>query len=142
MAFSTSTSLLHRLHRASQIATERFASELGDADLTPCQIIVLAAIAADEGASQTTIVEATGVDRSTLTDIVKRLLRRGLLSRRRTKEDARAYALKLTEAGRRALESAVPVMARVEAEMLTAIPAKQRAELINLLGTLTEREKT
>ena len=73
MKFSTNTSLLHRLHRASQIATERFSSELGDAGLTPRQIIVLAAIAADEGASQTTIVEATGVDRSTLADIVKRL---------------------------------------------------------------------
>ena len=138
MELALDSSLLHRLHRASQVATETLARGLGDADLTSRQIIVLAAIAAAEGPSQTAIVEATGVDRSTLADIVKRLLKRGLLSRRRTKEDARAYAVKLTDEGRRLLALARPVMARVEAELLEAIPAQKRGELNRLLGMLVE----
>jgi MarR family transcriptional regulator, temperature-dependent positive regulator of motility len=141
MEFSADNSLLHLVHRASQIAEERVASALGDASLTPRQIIVLAAIAANEGASQTAIVEATGVDRSTLADMVKRLLKRGLLSRRRTKEDARAYAVKLTEAGQRTLATAVPVLMRIEAEMLAALPAKQRGELVAVLARLAKPDK-
>ena len=141
MTLSLDNSLLHQLHRASQVASERLANELSDGALTPRQIIVLAAIAVAEGASQTALVDATGVDRSTMADIIKRLLQRGLLSRRRTKEDARAYAVKLTEAGRRTLETAAPVMERVELEMLATIPAKKRAELLAMLRILAGQDK-
>ena len=127
------SSLIHLLHRASQAAEERLMRELGDVDVTARQLAVLAAIDAHEGASQTDIVEATGVDRSTVADMVRRLLKRGLVSRRRTKEDARAYAVQLTNAGQRVLAKADPVMQRVEAELL---PAKKRAELVGLLGDL------
>jgi hypothetical protein len=137
MTLSLDNSLLHQLHRASQVASDRLANELGDGALTPRQIIVLAAIAVAEGASQTALVDATGVDRSTMADIIKRLLQRGLLSRRRTKEDARAYAVKLTEAGRRTLETAAPVMERVELELLATIPAKKRTELPPVPWTVT-----
>ena len=44
-------------------------------------------MADDEGASQTKLVEHTRVDRSTLADIVRRLVRKGLPQRRRTRED-------------------------------------------------------
>lgn len=139
MEFSTSSSLLHRLHRASQTASERLSRELGSTDLTPRQIIVLAAVASDEGASQTDIVEVTGIDRSTMADIVRRLMNRGLLSRRRTKDDARAYSVKLTAQGAQMLASAEKVMARVDAEMLAAFPTTKRVELLNQLRILAEK---
>ena len=126
-------SLIHLLHRASQVAEERLMRELGGVDVTPRQLAVLAAVDAHQGASQTDIVEATGVDRSTVADMVRRLLKRGLVSRKRSKEDARAYAVQLTNAGQRVLAKADPVMQRVEAELL---PAKKRAELVGLLGDL------
>lgn len=44
-------SLSHHLHRANQVAQERFAKELGDTGLTARQLTVLAAVAADECAS-------------------------------------------------------------------------------------------
>ena len=74
-----------------------------DGDLTPRQLAVLVTVANNEGLSQTGLVDRTGIDRSTLADIVRRLQRKGLLQRRRTKEDARAYAVKLTDEGRRVL---------------------------------------
>jgi DNA-binding MarR family transcriptional regulator len=52
----------------------------------------------NEGLSQTGIVARTGIDRSTLADLVRRLQRKGLLQRRRTKDDARAYAVKMGDA--------------------------------------------
>jgi DNA-binding MarR family transcriptional regulator len=64
---------VHLLHRASQAVEEIFQAAGGDSDLTPRQLAVLATVAGNEGLSQTDIVNLTGIDRSTLADIVKRL---------------------------------------------------------------------
>ena len=72
-----------------------------------------------------------------MADIVLRLIKRGLVSRKRTKHDARAYAVKLTADGSRVLPAAMPVLARVEAGLLKALPAKKQAELVELLDELT-----
>jgi MarR family transcriptional regulator, temperature-dependent positive regulator of motility len=122
------------LHRANQIATEQFVEALGDGDLTTRQVQVLAAIDANEGLSQTGIVVATGIDRSTLADIVRRLSKRKLIERKRSKDDARAYMVKLTEAGRNALANGKPTLASVEKGLLAALPAKQRSELVAMLA--------
>ena len=80
---TTHQGLLALLHRANQIATERFSDALGDSDMTARQVQVLAAIEANEGASQTAIVNLTGIDRSTLADIMRRLSKHKLIARRR-----------------------------------------------------------
>src|SRR4026208_1179775 len=91
---------IHLLHRAGQCASDIFQGEMGAGDLTPRPYAGLGAVSLNEGVSQTLLVEKTGVDRSTLADIVRRMLKKGLLQRRRTKEDARAYAATRTERGR------------------------------------------
>ena len=58
-----------------------------------------------EGASHTDIVRATGIDRSTLAVLVKRLVRVGYVRRTRSKADARAYVVRLTTNGRKVLHS-------------------------------------
>lgn len=120
---------IHLLHRAGQAVTEIFDREM-TGDLTPRQLVVLMAVARNEGASQTGIVEATGIDRSTLADIVRRLVKRKLLQRRRTREDARAYAVTLTEEGRNILRAAEPLARRVEQRVLDALPAGRREQFI------------
>ena len=127
------TGLLALLHRANQTGTEFFSAELGEGDLTARQVIVLDAVESNEGASQTRICEVTGVDRSTLADMIRRLQRQGLIERRRSRADARAYVLKLTEAGRVALSAGKPALVRVEKRMLAALPAKVRVDLLAAL---------
>lgn len=128
-----SESLLSLLHRANQIATEKFSSAMGESDLTARQVHVLAAIGANEGSSQAQIVEMTGVDRSTLADMVKRLQKKKLIERRRSKVDARAYVLRLSESGKQALDIGQPALNNVEMNLL---PAKGRSELAVLLQKL------
>ena len=127
---------LHMLHRASQCAGDVFHGEIGGDDLTPRQYAVLLTVSQNEGISQTGLVERTGVDRSTLADIVRRMLKKGLLQRRRTKEDARAYAVKLTEEGRRQLKMADPVSRRVDDRILDSLPAKQREQFLDDLSAI------
>ena len=111
---------------------------MGEGDLTPRQYAVLVAVSQNEGLSQTDLVERTGVDRSTLADIVRRMLKKGLLQRRRTKDDARAYAVKLTDEGWRILKAADPLARRVDEKILAALPGQQRERFLQDLTLIVE----
>jgi len=129
---------IHLLHRAGQCAGDVFHAEMKDGDLTPRQLAVLVTVAHNEGLSQTGLVERTGIDRSTLADIVRRMQRKGLLQRRRTKEDARAYAVKLTDEGRKLLRTAEPLAKRVDERILEALPSRQREQFLDELLAIVD----
>ena len=129
---------IHLLHRAGQCAADIFQAEMETGELTPRQFAVLVTVAQHEGLSQTQLVERTGIDRSTLADIVRRMLKKSLLQRRRTKEDARAYAVKLTEEGWRVLRSSQPVARRVDERILEVLPAPQRERFLEDLSTIVQ----
>jgi len=129
---------IHLLHRAGQCAGDIFQSEMAAGDLTPRQYAVLLTVAYNEGLSQTNLVEKTGIDRSTLADIVRRMLKKGLLQRRRTKEDARAYAVKLTEEGWRTLKAAEPMARRVDEKVLSVLNGPQRERFLSDLNMIVD----
>ena len=131
-------SAIHLLHRAGQCADELFAKKIGKVDLTPRQFAVLMVVAKSEDLSQTALVDATGIDRSTLADIVRRLVERGLLARKRTKQDARMYAVRLSAAGRNAIESAQPGAVASNDELLSSLPVSQRATFVSALQKIVE----
>lgn len=126
---------LHLLHRAGQCADELFATHIGkDSEMTPRQFIVLQAIPGTDEPSQTDLVRLTGIDRSTLADIVRRMVLKGLVTRRRTRQDARMYAVRLTEKGEQSLLAAGPAASATDEKILAALTASERA---TFLATLT-----
>ena len=131
-------SAIHLLHRAGQCAGDVFSDEMDTQSLTPRQYAVLLTVAENEGVSQTGLVDRTGIDRSTLADIIRRMLKKGLVNRKRTKEDARAYAVKLTAKGQRALESASPAASLADQRILNALPKSKRNDFLNSLKTIVD----
>jgi DNA-binding MarR family transcriptional regulator len=129
-------SAVHLLHRAGQCATDVFQVEARTSGLTPRQFAVLMTIAEEEGLTQTDLVERTGIDRSTLADIVARLLTRGLIHRRRAKEDARAYAIKLTAQGWKCLREAEPGAVAADSRLLAVLPPAKRQEFLDTLDLI------
>ena len=129
-------SAMHLLHRAGQCAADIFALEARASGLTPRQFAVLVVVAEEEGLTQTDLVERTGIDRSTLADIVGRLLSHGLIQRRRAKEDARAYAIKLTPQGIKALRDAQPGAAAADARLLANLSPAKRQEFLESLSLI------
>jgi len=129
-------SATHLIHRVGQCATDIFQVEARTSGLTPRQFAVLMTIAEEEGLTQTDLVERTGIDRSTLADIVARLLSRGLINRRRAREDARAYAIKLTAQGWKGLRDAEPAAAAADSRLLAALPPAKRQEFLDILHTI------
>lgn len=120
---------IHLLHRASQRASDVFQEEI-PGDLTPRQFAILLTVAQNEGLSQTHLVERTGIDRSTLADVIRRMLKKGLIQRRRTREDARAYAVKLTDEGWRVLKSAEPHARRADEKILSVLSSPERDRFV------------
>ena len=129
---------LHLLHRAGQCAAEMFQIELGGDDLTPRQYAVLLTVAQNEGLNQTQLVELTGIDRSTLADIVRRMLKKGLLQRRRTRDDARAYSVRLTDQGTRILKAHDPLARLVDERILASLPNSQRDRFLQDLNAIVQ----
>ena len=132
---------LHLLHRAGQHADEIFATNMGASKLTPRQFAVLKAVAGSKEPSQTVLVEQTGIDRSTLADIVRRMVNRGLLSRQRAKHDARAYVVKLTSAGQSAIKRADPVARKTDERLLAALSVNERESFIKALTRILARDR-
>ncbi|MEL6298620.1 MAG: MarR family transcriptional regulator [Pseudomonadota bacterium] len=132
------TSILHLLHRASQSADDLLSNKLGDVLLTPRQFTVLEAVANASEVSQTALVDITGIDRSTLADIVKRLVDAGFLKRERTVRDARMYAVQLTDAGRETLDQARPIAHGVASAVLDPVSQEDRDRLIAALDVITQ----
>ena len=134
--FELSEAPSHLIRRCQQFYGDLYAREAGSRELTKQQFTLLCALEHNEGASQTTLVEITGIDRSTLAEMVRRMLERGLLSRERTEEDQRANAIALSPTGRKALRGARNAADRAERALLDALPAPERQKFVKSLSQI------
>jgi DNA-binding MarR family transcriptional regulator len=123
----------HLLHRALQLALDIYAEETGTGALTQRQFAVLSAVMAKEGCTQSELVRATGIDRSTLAELVARLIGKDLLARERSTLDARANTVRLTDAGRAAVQEAAPKVAQADARILALMPGAKRDAFLKTL---------
>ena len=128
----------HLMHRVLQLALDIYAEEAGPDGLTQRQFAVLEAVSARSGLTQTDLVKATGIDRSTLADLVARMTAKGLLERERSALDARAKAVRLSEAGQMALEAARPRVVAADKRILALLPKARREGFLDLLTSLTD----
>jgi DNA-binding MarR family transcriptional regulator len=108
------------------------------ANLSPRQFLVLQAVAEANGLSQTNIMLATGIDRSSTADLVARLVRHGWLSRRRLKRDSRAYAVRLTPEGRRVLAQGLRAVRAAQEVLLFSMTSAQRRHFLGALAIVAQ----
>jgi DNA-binding MarR family transcriptional regulator len=130
-------SATHLLHRALQLALDYHSEAAGPGAITQRQYTVLAAAAAQDGLTQNDLVRATGIDRSTLADLVARMLTKGLLVRERSATDARANSVRLSDAGRTALTAGAAPASTADNRLLASLSAKKREGFLKALATLT-----
>jgi DNA-binding MarR family transcriptional regulator len=132
----------HLLRLCQQRAVELFVREVGEDGPTPQQFAILSAVAQCPGLSQTDLARRTGIDRSTLTEILKRMVARGWVARERSVADQRTNLLVLSDDGHDVLKSALPAMLRAQERILAPLPKGRRAEAVEILRTLAESGET
>ena len=126
----------HLIRRCQQRAIDLFVEEVGDGGPTPRQFAVLLAVYQKPGMMQTELVRITGIDRSTLAEILRRLTDRGQIARARTAADQRANALELTPAGEAALLAAFEAAERAQRRILEPVAPDRRDEAMAMLALL------
>ena len=126
----------HLMHRALQLALDIYAEETGPDGLTQRQFAVLEAASLKAGLTQTELVRMTGIDRSTLADLVTRMTAKGLLERERSTLDARAKAVRLSEDGLARLEAARPRVEAADRRIMGLLPKGHRDGFLKHLTEL------
>ena len=124
-----SDSITSLLHVAAAEVECLVQTELTNANLhlTVRQLATLEAIQRlgnGAGVTAAMIVLATGVDRSTTSDIIERLSSRNLVRSERSKTDRRALEVKLTSAGLGLMARGLAVRNEVEGAVLAALPMR------------------
>lgn len=126
--------LARRLQQASYLLWTSIVSD----DVTAPQLVVLNVLASAPGIDQRTLGERASLDRSTVADVVGRLVRRGLVERLRDPADRRRNVLQLTGDGRATLDRLAPRTATLSRVLLAPLALEEQEVLFELLGRLVE----
>jgi len=103
--------------------------------LTPTQLDVLSALKTG-GMNLSTLSEFTLLDSSTLVGIVDRLEKRKLLTKKVSPKDRRKNNLKLTDKGKKLLDSIPPFSSKVLQLILENMDDEQREQFIEIMNII------
>jgi MarR family transcriptional regulator, organic hydroperoxide resistance regulator len=126
------------LQRTAHATVHGLAVQLTDLDLAPSEINALANLADSSGRTMSELAAAAGTRPSTLTSVLDRLERRGLIRRGPAPGDRRAVLVELTPAGRTAAETIRQAVADLERRALGSLPADAIAGLRAGLNALAQ----
>lgn len=127
-----STAPGHLLRRAQQVHTEAWARLVEE--VTGPQYSVLVAVGAWHEVDQRLAGELASLDKSSVADIVSRLVLKGWLERHRDPTDGRRRLLTLSTRGSRGLGSVTAQARQVQSYLLAPIADERRHRFIELLG--------
>lgn len=131
----------HLIRRAQQVHTTAWGEEVGRAMTAPQYAVLSALWSQPGGIDQGTGAELASVDKSSMADIVGRLVRRGWVARTRDPADARRRLLELTDTAREELTGITPAVQRVQERVLAPLPdAPARAAFLDGLRALAYDE--
>ncbi|MGZ5805266.1 MAG: MarR family winged helix-turn-helix transcriptional regulator, partial [Xanthobacteraceae bacterium] len=103
---------------------------------------VLAALSNNGGQRQIDLAQRTSIEVSTLSRIVARLIRRGLVARTRSRQDNREVTVTLSPEGRKLVRRLIPIARGLEKQAIAALPARDletaRKVLREMYGNLAQ----
>ena len=108
-------------------------------ELSPSQFNLLnVLIDFPDGCTQSDLSRELIMHRSNVTGLVDRLEQRGLVARRESSEDRRAWHVVLTSAGRKLLAEIYPLYYAAAEEVWGQLPAARAQKLVNELTVISE----
>ncbi|WP_280665082.1 MULTISPECIES: MarR family winged helix-turn-helix transcriptional regulator [unclassified Kitasatospora] len=124
---------------AQQVHTRLWSEHVG-AELTAPQFAVLLTLALEPGADQRTVGERASLDKATMAEMVARLVRRGLVLRRRDPADGRRKLLALSQNGAQAVREATGGVVRVQRTLFEPLAPEEQLELVRVLAKIARLE--
>lgn len=127
-----------QIRRAHQNSVSVFVECLKPFDLTPTQFGALTMVRRWGPVSQIDLARSLGFDRSTTALVVRLLEGRRLIARSPNPADRRKFALTLTPAGRRLLETSQEAAEKARLALLAPFSKAEIAEFLRLLGQFND----
>jgi MarR family transcriptional regulator, temperature-dependent positive regulator of motility len=123
------------VRRAQQRHAAVWLSEVS-AEITSVQYAALEILLETPGVNQRQLGDQLDADRSTIADLVARMVRNGLIERADDPDDKRSYVLYLTAAGKKQLATLRPHVEEVERILTARLTPRECLELRRLLAAL------
>ena len=123
--------IVYALHQSHREAHRRW-------NVSSAQLLVLQKLQEAPALSVNDLADRTFTHQSTVSVVVARLVRRGLVSRGRSAEDARRTELALTTAGRSLLRRAMSVAQTDLIAALEAMPATRLRQIVSCLDEVVD----
>ncbi|HEY7084055.1 MAG TPA: MarR family transcriptional regulator [Hyphomicrobiaceae bacterium] len=126
----------YQVRRTQAKIFAEFETALADAELTPGSFGVLTLIRANPGITQVSLAAAFGVDKSTMSPVIVRLEKRGLVRRQVLTSDRRRQALYFETAAEPQYLAAREKVRAFEAGVAARLSGAEQRELARLLAKL------
>lgn len=108
-------------------------------DLSPPQIHALMWLHSDGALPMSVLAQRVSVTEKTVTGLIDRLERKGLVKRQHSTDDRRVVLVALTAAGRASARRLDEAMRKNVRDMLSLLPAADRRALLRIFANLTDR---
>jgi DNA-binding MarR family transcriptional regulator len=102
-------------------------------DITPRQFGVLMALYQQGPLTPSVLAERISSDRNTLSEMLKRMVARKLISKKNNAEDRRSIQVHITAKGEAALLSVIPAAAKLQDLMLAPLRKEDRAHFLECM---------
>jgi DNA-binding MarR family transcriptional regulator len=123
----------HVIRRAHQRATMRFQEAMGSYKLTPTQFAALATILKHSEISQNQLGRLTAMDPSTVSLVIRKLSKEGLVESSGSQNDQRLTLIRLTDKGTRVTLPLLAVSVEVGRRVLAPLTPAEQALFMTLL---------
>jgi DNA-binding MarR family transcriptional regulator len=118
------------LARARKRLDATYCSQHPTPELTLPQVAILQALKSYGRHSQRDLVRLTGIDRSTMSEMLRRMSQRSLVTESRSALDKRVLLCAITGAGYQALHRCESAIRKTEADVIKLMPKSYRAQFL------------
>jgi DNA-binding MarR family transcriptional regulator len=130
------------LRCASNIADASYYKQVGSAEITPRQLSVLLSLRNSGPMTQAALSAAIRMDRSTINEMVPRMIERDLISKSNAPDDKRAIHLSITARGLTTLKELLPTTALSQDMIMAPLPKEYRRIFKHCLEMIIEANET
>jgi MarR family transcriptional regulator, organic hydroperoxide resistance regulator len=127
----------YRLKMLTQMISRKFQDQLDPYGVTVLQWFILACLWQEDGLATSTITIRLNQLGGTMTDVLKGLERRALISRSRDPQDRRVTRIWLTEAGAKLQQDLLPLARRLQEGVYACLTADEYSSFSKTLDKLT-----
>jgi len=123
----------YNLRRAAARQRERFRNVFSPYDIRPVQLTALTVILHNDRLGQSSLGKALDVKRANVVKLLDELQERGLIERKPSVRDRRAYDVHLTPKGRKLTRELLAVHEKLEADLARSLGSDALKRLVKLL---------